>query len=398
MLKYNNTHIITGYIKQLLHSFNLPTIRVYKKGMLILENNFYIYKNKVVKALVTTQEVNSSSFKIINTYNYNKKLPHFSKNLEIRNNIYDSYTHKYLGEYLRFQRDYNNLNLMSMYNCFSNEMPNNLYISSSNPSFNFNSEEYGYKIYMLPINLFEEYTIAIDSDKPVEIVCGFYNKTQDIRTQFLSFYNHTYRKINRCSFNTPFIYDNVKNITKNMLINTKAIDNEHQLKMFIKLPITNTSSIVVVEGDYTKYNDFILKDLGKLTSNNISINNFEYINNNYDVKLISKLQLFSVNSSINHPFADRLIEYLVDNSITNLETIDDNLRKLQLALSDKYKIPVFGNYGIWEDKYKYILYDIAVKENLINSKKDVLGYCDKDLEQKLFTKELENKIYKEEIK
>lgn len=29
MFNFNSTHIITGYIKQLLHDFNLPRYRVY---------------------------------------------------------------------------------------------------------------------------------------------------------------------------------------------------------------------------------------------------------------------------------------------------------------------------------------------------------------------------------
>lgn len=33
MLKFNNTHIITGQIKQLLADFNLPRYRVYTSAM-----------------------------------------------------------------------------------------------------------------------------------------------------------------------------------------------------------------------------------------------------------------------------------------------------------------------------------------------------------------------------
>ena len=415
MLKYNDTSIFTGYIKQLLHSFNLPTIKVYKEGMFILEGNYYIYENKISKALLSTRNVNSSSFQTLSNYKYAKPIEHFSKNLIINNNIYDSYTHNYLGEYLRFQKHYNKLDLMSLYNCFSNETPKLLNISSSNPLFSFDTQEYGYKIYMLPVSLFEEYTIAISSDKPIEIVCGFYNKTQYIHESFNAFYNATYQKINSCNFNNPFIYNKINNLTDYILLNNKVVEHEQQLKMFIKIPTSNNSSIVVVEGNYASNNDFVLNNLGKLTIANHSINNYkqEASIDNYDmnnIKLISKLQLFKINSFTHHPFADRLFEYLVYNAITNIEEIDDNIKKLQLALIERYNLKTsdnrhpfkgltsFKNYGIWEDKYKNILYDIATQENIINSKTDILGYCDKDLEQKLFNKELENNIYKEDIK
>jgi hypothetical protein len=73
--------------------------------------------------------------------------------------------------------------------------------------------------------------------------------------------------------------------------------------------------------------------------------NLEFINNDTKLKLISPLQLLQFNTNEQHPFADRLIEYLIGNATTNTdEEIYDNVRRAQKALYDnnKYMVRVPG--------------------------------------------------------
>jgi hypothetical protein len=112
-------------------------------------------------------------------YSYGQKILNYTKNLQIQNTIYDSYTHEYLGDYLRFQRDFANINLMPLYNCFSNRACPNLDLSFQvgTPGNTYNVkfktdqsfETALYKYYMVPVKFFKNYTIAIDSESSVEV-------------------------------------------------------------------------------------------------------------------------------------------------------------------------------------------------------------------------------------
>lgn len=57
------------------------------------------------------------------------KILNHTKNLKITTNSYDYYTHEYLGDYLRFQRDYYDIDLMPLYNCFNDRQCDLLDIS-----------------------------------------------------------------------------------------------------------------------------------------------------------------------------------------------------------------------------------------------------------------------------
>jgi hypothetical protein len=398
MFNYNDNNIFSGYIKQLLSSFNLPTIRVVKQGIFLNKENYYIYNNKIIKVLkdidlrnTTTVKLESTDYSIITDFTWgtkqttNPKNLNFSRKLLITNNYYGTYTHEYLGDYLRFLKDYKQLNLMSLYNCFSNTLVNNLSINygkdTSNNTLYFKTGQ-GYKVYKIPIRCFENYTIAIESAVPIELCCGYYGKTQLVDDNVIGI--STYQKLNQCQFSKPFLYN--KLLTLNL-----TPEQEKNLYLFIKLPFNNKSSIVVLEGNYCSFNNFIFNttnnSVGPLLKYNRSVLNFENDNEAIDVALVSNLQLLKLNSGTSYPFADRLPEYLVGHTITNCDAIADNIKRVQVSLQNKFdkNTNMYNsfNYGIWQNKYRFYIYSLANQNNLLDTKQDILGYVDKDISSKL---------------
>jgi len=296
METFNNTTLFTGYLKQLLQDFNLPKYRIYTKAQQVYKEKYGVERYDVLE---TETEYYSESYgKIIypkqlryipyikdnriqecikgvwydigkkgnvkaehsRTYTCGERILNYTKNLIIKTNSYDSYTHEYLGDYLRFIRDYKNINLMPLYNCFSNRQCDNLKIKitkkikDTNKTIKmiFDSADKNYKIYMIPVKLFKEYTIAIDSDYPIELCCGLYGQHQDTRQKFATIAALTYRKVSKSCFSTPFLFSDLLNfkdvLDKNLLI--ELAQNEGDLKLFLKVPASNKSTIIILEGNY----------------------------------------------------------------------------------------------------------------------------------------------------
>jgi len=403
MIKFNENHIFSNYLKQLLVSFNLPHYN------------------------------NGNWANDIPTYNYNQKIQNVTRNLRLNSNVYDSYTHEYLGDYLRFHRDYAHINLMPLYNCFSNRLCSKLDIEITTARVkkvivdgvettqtetviisNFNTQDANYKIYMFPVKLNKEYTIAIDSAANVEICCGAYSKYQISKTvdntsvgtnkvtdaDIFDIPSRTYKKYNLLKFTQPQLYTLLNMDTlaagssstkdtreRNEKILKKYEDN---LKMFIKLPVENNSSIVVLEGNYVSFNDYSYKQ--ETTTNNGTIKNFvrtqnysalngKAINKYTDLTFVTNLQLLRLNTNESYPFADRLIEYLVGNAITNQEQIEDNITRVQTVMRKKGIL--FDYDGLWEDKIRCYAYNFMQegKYNTFANNHDILGFIDKEVEQ-----------------
>ena len=335
-------------------------------------------------------------------YAYNLKIRNYTKNLKIQNNVYDSYTHEYLGDYLRFQRDYRNINLMPLYNCFSNTLCPRLDISfdvvedvidgttnkvtKKGYVAKFDTRETNYKIYMIPIKLFQKYTIAIDCFTDVEVCCGFYGKYQ-YGSAYDTIAEDTYKCFNSMLFNKPVLYDPAAGLKKYLDPRhpLEIAQHETDLKLFIKLPISNKSSIVILEGDYTEYTpSTIIKYSSEKDDDFIAVNNHTQVNFDGDLDenikhLVTPLQLLAQNTGISYPFADRLIEYLVGNAVTPVDDISDNIKRAKKVINAKTNA-LRDDEGVWEEIMQLILYSYASNNFNVRINHDILGYVDKDTE------------------
>lgn len=400
MIKFNDNGVLTSYIKSLLDEFNLPTISVVSD--IIIKDRLYIYGNKIIKSKVT-KEVTSQlkedvDYSVISFYVYNRKYPNLTKNLKRSSALYDSYTHRYLGNYLRFLRDYKKLDLMSLYNCFSNEICNSLSLK-----YNLGNTEYEFStdskhiVYMIPVKFFKEYTIAFNSSVPVEMLVGFYSDHQIFtEDDYRSWINSTYKKVNSCNFNNPIKYNKLsinsfKNGTTILTPDSKLLQQENNLRLFIKVPITFKSAIVVLEGSYS--NDLAVVDSNiypskEISGNTLVVKDKESPKSEVLTQVNNNIQLLRRSFEISHPFADRLIEYILGTAITPLSEIEANIARTQEQLEKKSLINNKSLYtpvawGKWNENIKHALYKYSEDKGVLDTKFDVLGFVDKDVENAL---------------
>lgn len=396
MIKFNDNNIYVGYIKQLLKDFNLPNCQVYREEL----KDFYNSENTHL-AYIKDNAVYRGD-KVVSTYNFNDKITNITNNLHITSNIYDSKTHKYLGEYLRFIRDYTGLDLMQMYNCFTNESPVNVHLDD------FDSDNDNYQLFILPIKFNRIYTIGIDCLSRISLKACHYENKDLVDNSYNVKYSAQYKSGTR--FNKPFIFKSPE------VESTEQLAEEKTLKLLIKIPFSCKSSIVVLEGDYRRGCDLLLNNNKQVLASTVSTNGDKPLINYYvdDSEeetnkinyYVSKPQLLYLNTETCYLLADRLCEYLSRNVIDSNEEIMYNIRFVQKAIhsedfsnsyindytdaDDRTKERLRYNpiyYGMWDDRIRELLYNFDFKykntynrEVLINNNFDMLGYYDKDTE------------------
>ena len=411
MLKFNSRNILSGYIKQLLYSFYLPTCKVFKNksecedyfkdclnsktreiiyntNIIVIIKEFDSFKNYFVKVNLNNGELKLEPFK---QYRYNHFYPNLTKKLNLTNDLYDSYTHRYLGEYLRFIKDYFDFNLMSMYNCYDNTIEN------------YNNKKY----LVIPIKYNKNYSIFCNSDKKITYVITnntnpdlgrLFNRNKEDNKDIKEEIKHVPKQNNKsCIVIEPYSFNNLEDFFK-----------EDNLRLIIETNIENENPIVILEGDYSNYkpytniiqanyerkkeDKFIYKGYINGQNANSPINrSYEYSDDYYNYyndsiqtsnfQLIEKLKV----DNNNYPIADRLIEYLIGNVITDLDRISKNIIDAKTKLNYRYyNYPkgelnkIDGKFTIM-DRFKMLE---VINKNIYyrTNKEDLLGYVDKDVE------------------
>ena len=392
MIKLNDNGIFVGQIKQILKDFNLP--KCHCNDDILVNNSYYIDRNKIYRVIDNKKELTGS------TYTFGKRYLNITTNFDFESLYYDIETHKYLGDYLRFIRDYYNVNLMSMYNCSINKtVDRDITLYKEYDSNNKETKEvWSYKdniIYIVPIKFNQVYTIGVDYPK-VEICACLYNEKKDIVVQAdKELYNNSYTILRNCSLDRPILYDKLKDYYN---VNKDLFTKESTLKLLIKLPKGYSNSVVVLEGDYTQgcsqsYQNKVCKYIfNRNAENAIPEDTLKGIINSQ-----IRPQLMSYNNlNNNYLLADRLVEYLTGNVISSISQ-DYDIEKVQKwglfnseSLYENKQVSKELDtlqYGLWNNDLTRFLYELNQLElpqnGYVNIPYDSIGYVDKDLERKL---------------
>lgn len=430
--RFHDNSQISRFVKNLLATEPIPVLQCVDVGDYLIENCSYIYRNSVVRCkdkqsgILTVDEDNIeyTSFSA-DAYEYTSKV-----------SWYDGDTHKHLGNYLRYLRDTRSLDLMKYYNCYNATELTDVYLPSlestslvcSNTTILPRVDELqllcggrqkpvgsltycfgslsGYRVVAVPIRFDTTYTVAVDCYDIISLRGIIYNQTGMVPKETGGYYSdyldYSSVILSKTSFSNPFTYRvDLANSSCSLSpeVKKELYTRQKDLYLILQVPSNVDSSIVVLEGDYSQENkDVIVEihnpgyrdDTVKTSPSSIAVN-YRYPEN------FSNLSLLNYNTGVSYAFSDRLVEYLLLNVISPLETLPTNIARVQDSLTklylsyyhriqDKYAIR-----GMWDD-------EIAVNiRNLVFQNLDSMeypydhdGHINKDVEWLLSLKGVYN--------
>lgn len=410
MQSFYKTTLESKFIKYVLSTTPLPLVSYIQDNDIMIEDNYYLYLNRILRCtqtgifkgsradtydyltvgdLVYCQDEHTNpenkcsncftvtdelilyggrrlaTYEIVSDYTFGQYIPGMTENFISTTTYYDSETHRRLGDYLRLIYATQGIQLMPLYNCFCNKFVTNVNICNGVLE---DITDSRYKVTLVPIKFNRTYTIAIDCDSPIYLKPVIYKgnllKTVDNDYIFDGDYSKI-KKIGYSRYNYPITYK-VENY------DGLAQQYENCLYLAIQLPKSNRSGITVLEGNYSNYNYDKVFDAKMYKTADYSV-----INDT----LTSALSMLQTNPSNHYTYSDKLISYLLQNTIDCRDKIGENIKRVQEAIG---WLPYYRGY--WDEELRAKLYNgymnLRKTRDELNYT-DILGYVDNDIENSL---------------
>lgn len=439
--KFNTDTLMSKFIKNLLEKESIPLYDSVVDGDILVENCLYIYRTFVIKCvksgklavpdedrlfpseniypsnyLVTVDPVvemknafgeyvetryfmtDIARFKVVANYTPETS-SNYSKTYKSTFRYYDSGTHRYLGEYLRFYRTYKGIDLMPYYNCFTGLELNDVHLISpakevlhpaddlypdkhifpgmrrtyalSNTQITWGTGEDSLStVYAIPVKFGKKYTIAVESASVVQLRAVMYTKTgmlKDKRGYYTDKLANSgnYMLLPFSRYSEPFLWGIE---TTDPSLYTRQRD----LYLLLQVSKDTNSAITVLEGDY-------------LQSNVVKADQVTHVR---EPLPFYNLSLLRYNAGCSYAFSDRLVEYLLDNVITNNDEFGLDIKYVQSSLNLLDKFYSYGfqhnalTDGVWNDRIRRSIQRI-IEYNDDVYLQDQDGYINKDIEELL---------------
>lgn len=293
------------YIQALLYDTYIPTIPVFSKipddGTLAS-----LYKQKVHSLIVGNsvmklkEDAETYTLEPLQPYTFGKFYKGFTTNFKNKQNYYNTELHEALGNYLRFYNDYYDVDLMPLYNCFSNRYVDNFSLPIYAKKRNDNStvivgstRDLSVRLFAVPVRNNSTYQVAIESfGTTLRAQLAYFdgNRLLSISDEVL----HSF--VLTTSFDSPAVI--------NVSIDNFDYAFARYLYLFIEVPAENNSSIMILE---------------RYSENDLCINP----------------SLLRTNLYSQRAFSDKLIQYLTGNAITPAEGFQTSIAELQDIMSSE---------------------------------------------------------------
>lgn len=378
--QFFTTTVVGSFIKALLQSTPLPKYKTVKSGDYIRSGFAYVYGIHLIKCTASGFIGGEGQYEVLKndtdasrdgsgTFFLGDKYTGRTDHIHSLNPYYDEDTHEALGEYLRCYRDIKGIDLMPFYNCFSYRIATDFYIKPNGDVVL--SYEDKYKVVLIPVKYYQEYSVFVDSTSPVIVKPVIYNNglvyNNTSKEYLYNYISATNTAGAQTSFNQPFFVS--VNLKENKEEHHDLVySQERYLYLAIQLEKDNKSSICVLEGRYN-HGDNATWTISEPFSGDASI-----VSN----KQLSALSLTQMNDGRIYAFADRLVEYLLKNVIDKEDTIDENTVRVQ-KLANKYLGYEGRPNGVYSEELKSLIFNKYIREHDPKAL-DITGYTDKDIE------------------